>query len=105
MNRILTVLLLFLTPACVIHAGRAEERGGEAPAAEPVFEVEVVALQHAVAHQLASVMKDSLKHLPRLRVVPDSRTNSLVLTGTARELRAAHALIDELDQPAEGPGS
>ncbi len=101
MKRILSALLLLPLSACIIHAGSSDAWEADAQSLT-VIDTEVVALEHAAAHQLADIVGASLSHLQRFKVVADARTNSLVLSGTSRELRKAKDLIAVLDVPGGG---
>lgn len=77
-------------------------------------ELEVIALKHAVAIDLATMVTRLLDDgrgagagaAPRVTVLADSRTNSLLLRSNSR-LRAeqARSLIERLDQPGERNGN
>ncbi len=94
--RLAALALLLPLGACVIHADPGADFDPDPPAVE--IEVEVVRLQHAVAHEMAAILSDSLAHLDWFRVVPDARTNSLVLRGSERVLAKAKDLLAQLDQ-------
>ncbi len=102
MKRLLTALLLLPLSACIIDASPNDSWTDEIyREAEAEVEVQVVALQHAVAHGLAGILAESLSHLDSFKVVPDARTNSLLLTGTEGELGKAKDLIATLDVPGQ----
>lgn len=65
--------------------------------AEPTV-LQIVALKYGQAHPVAGMVE---RLLPRgrhqMRLVPDVRTNSVVLSGPAKEVEAAKALVLALD--------
>ena len=96
MKRLLILLSMVASPACTAtEPGRS--RADEAGAIRPWT---VVPLEYAVAADVA----DALARVwPDVRVVPDQRTNSLIVTcPTEAELRQAQECIARLDAPV-GP--
>ncbi|MHC4837294.1 MAG: secretin N-terminal domain-containing protein [Planctomycetota bacterium] len=77
--------------AQTVHERRAEE---------PTL-VHVVALKHAVAHQLEDILQQTLPNRRggHLRVVADHRLNAMILSGAEDQVKQALELIEQLDVP------
>lgn len=95
--------IAFLAAACALagcraHTHHSAEHAAHArPSADQEFElVEVVALQHAIAHEAAAVLKSTLGKRS-LRIEPYARTNSVVLAGDAVSIEHAKRLLAQLD--------
>lgn len=69
---------------------------------QPSLKVEMVKLAHADPNTLAELLEDTFAEgpaVPALHVVPVPQTHSLILRGTANDLRQAEMLIRQLDVP------
>ena len=96
----------------VVDAGANVERLagllGDLDVAPSSGAVEVVPLRFAAADDLAARVREALGSPGEggrgPRVVPDARTNALVLTGGADEMRRAREIVARLDRPTP-PGS
>ncbi len=98
----LTLLALACASSRHEEASSKPQTQATAPAAENTFEV--VHLKNAAAVELAHVLRNA--GLPGdVRISPDPRTNSLVLSGPAGDLAAIRALIAELDVSVPAPGA
>lgn len=60
-------------------------------------EIKVLSIKNASASNLSLVLRELFRKSRTVSVVPDTRTNSLVLSGTQRELDRIAALVDTLD--------
>jgi Bacterial type II/III secretion system short domain len=74
-----------------------QEPAVERPATRPASN-EVIRLQYAVADEVASVIGQALTPtFQRTRIVPDARTNSIVVTGDEAGVQAVRTLAGTLD--------
>jgi type II secretory pathway component GspD/PulD (secretin) len=96
MPRLLLLPLLSLAlaglPACTATAHTE-------PGAEDTV-LEVVALQYAVAGEVAASMSDLLhaSGAPAVTFAADQRTNSVVIRGPSKEVAEAREAIEKLDR-------
>ncbi len=90
-RRLIAPCLVLPMFACASHAPRARST-----------EIAVVPVQHAVAAELVLELRALLEDRPTLRIVPDDRTNSVLLSGTPQEIAEAQELLRQLDHPAQG---
>lgn len=71
---------------------------------DPPSQFEVFPLKHATASNASATLKSAFGDLGRfssnLRIIPDGRTNSLIIQGGTRDLTAAKLLIEKIDAPA-----
>jgi len=86
------VPILFKRPARRSAEARPEGRG-EGDAAD----WQILRLKFARAAELARLMEGVFRGAVGFRVVPDDRTNSLLLAGTPPQLQDARALVERLD--------
>jgi Bacterial type II/III secretion system short domain len=76
---------------------RSQEPGIERAATRPANN-DVIRLQYAVADEVASVIGQALNPtFQRTRIVPDPRTNSIVVTGDEAGVQAVRSLAGTLD--------
>ncbi len=94
-------------PAGVGHSARttpADPLAGAQPAGagDAPKEVRVYALKHVAATEAAGTLREShtLRDQPGVNINADARSNSLIVQGSADELRAVGQLLDQLDRPA-----
>lgn len=78
----------------------AMERPGMVEEPEEKILVHIVALKHGHADMVAKMVERSLtRRRTDMRLVPDVRTNSVIISGSEEEVSAAAALIQALDSP------
>ena len=90
-RNLIAVCLALSLSACVATSARAEPE-----------EFVVLPMQFASANEVAGQLGSLLRDRPTLRVIADSRTNSVLLTGSADELADAREIVAALDQRAPG---
>ncbi len=109
--RIAVLATCLLTAACVSNRhGRSESADGETSlSAESHFEssprdakdsltVEIIGLHFASANELSQQLTTLFHHAIPVTVVPDQRTNSLLVRGTHADIDLIRALVARLDQ-------
>jgi hypothetical protein len=97
----LAVWVLCLAPAL------AQVPGGKAPVPDPANEIKIFHLKDAHANEMSSVLSKALASTvggPPVSIVPDSRTNAVIVTGPRAEIDKIKALIAQLDQPGASIG-
>ena len=82
------------TPADTLTPNPSPRGRGEP---EGAASVKVFALQHAQATEVAEVLKQVYDKGPA-KIVPDARTNSVIVTGPEAQLREIEALLLKLDE-------
>jgi type II secretory pathway component GspD/PulD (secretin) len=89
--RTLPMLLLVLT-ACTTPAPTP------APAAAKHAEsFQVIPLQHSSADELAATLRSLFSRNPDIRVMSDSRTNSLLIAADPQDIERIEALVERID--------
>jgi hypothetical protein len=96
---------LFLSALAFAAASSLAPLGAQDPEAEKPgrpskpLHAEVIALKHAVAHEMATVLSASLHGsvLARVRLVPDPRTNAILVSAEEGDLDHIRRLVGALD--------
>ena len=94
-RNLIAVCLALSLSACASPKARSD-----APAESDEFVV--LPMQFASANEVAGQLTSLLRDRPTLRVIPDSRTNSVLLTGSTDEIAAAREIVAALDRRAPG---
>jgi len=69
-----------------------------APAPPSVASYEIVVLEYALAKEITRILQSIVMPGSMARIVPDTRTNSVVLSGNPEELAQFKDVIAELDR-------
>ncbi len=93
---LVTSLAVLALSSAGCHGPRAQARSEEAAHAVAPASVEVVSLRFAAAQDAAHVLNKTVGSR-NLRVQADSRTNSVVLVGSAAEVELAKRVLAQLD--------
>jgi type II secretory pathway component GspD/PulD (secretin) len=88
--RTLPIFLLVLS-ACSAPAAALKE------APKRVENVQVVPLQYSNADELASTLRSLFARNPEIRILADSRTNSLLIAADAGEIAQIEGLVQRID--------
>ncbi|MCY3004006.1 MAG: hypothetical protein NTV21_19595 [Planctomycetota bacterium] len=86
----LLVLTLLGTPSCIVSATRGT------PTATETRATEVLPLQHANCDELASNLRN-LVNSNTVRILTDSRTNSLIVQADKPSMAEIKKLVEQLD--------
>ncbi|MAB88173.1 MAG: hypothetical protein CMJ90_01775 [Planctomycetes bacterium] len=110
MLSLLAILALFtFVPIAFGQSADAEAQPVRATAAvkrtlqAPADQVKVFSLKNARAADLSQVLQSLFRRSRTVAVVPDPRTNALVLSGTQDELEQIADLLDTLDSKSTTP--
>lgn len=98
-----TLLLIPLLPQIIFaqavqtpSARELANAGIRAVEEQPTTIFEVFKLRHAVSNEAASMLQELVRGVD---MVPDLRTNSVLVNGTAGQLELVRKLVQQIDQP------
>ena len=102
MTRTILFAVLWSLAASIGMAQEPAAPAEAAPAPPSATETKVFALQHAQATEVAEVLKQVYDRGPT-KIVPDARTNSVIVTGPEAQVREIEALLLKLDEAGQVP--
>ncbi|MEX2118731.1 MAG: secretin N-terminal domain-containing protein [Pirellulales bacterium] len=84
----------FVPLLCAVLWASASCLAQEQPQAEPNLKLEIIPLKHITANQAQEAILQLLGHVP---IVPDQRSNSLLISAPAEVIVSARQIVDKLE--------
>lgn len=86
--------------ACVLTFSGSVAFAQDEPANSPPEQIiEIIQLKHGAAHEIGSTLQ---RVVQEVRVIPDERTNSLIVMGSEESIAAAKSLLAAIDVEVSG---